>query len=47
MNVCICFIVNNVGMGYEYPDILHSFPVESYEKMINVNVLSLVKVIQI
>ena len=38
------FVVNNVGMGYEYPDYLENLSVEFCEKMVHVNMLSAVKV---
>jgi len=40
-------LVNNVGMGYEYPEWFNEVAVETFEKMINVNMLSLVKMTHI
>lgn len=36
--------MNNVGVGYQYPEYFDAVSVEDMENMINVNTLSLVKV---
>lgn len=36
-------LVNNVGMGYGYPEWFDSVPMETFDKMISVNMVSLVK----